>query len=295
MKLRIDPPLRAAALTLALLASLPAAVPAASLWLDDPPWRELESPSAVALAADVLDDPRTGWHVAAGTLTATLARREGRTLYARWSHLSFSQPGGRLAARWPELLSDELDADEAESWPGEARLSGWGRPEVGAVGALALPGLGPSAYAASVWLPMAEEALYPFAARALSLRLSLRRELSVAPGILLGLEAGRILTAGLSDGVLADAAFPGGGEAGADLGWRRGGVLLRAGYRTGRAGQTGWRAEASLPVGPGRVRADWELVDADPETRLYRTRLRLGWSLPLPPLEETEHDPEPER
>lgn len=294
MKLRIDVSPHAALLALTLLA-VPAVAGAASLWLDDPPWRELDAPSAVGLAADILDDPRSGWHVAAGTLTATVARREGRTVYARWSHLNFTHPAGGLRDRWPEVFSEELESTEPEVWDQETRLSGWGRPEFGVVGGVVLPGLGPSAYAASVWLPLAKEALYPFAARALSVRVSLRRELALAAGWTLGLEAGRIMTTGMSDDVFVDEAFPGGGEAAADMAWELGPAVLRCGYRTGRAGLTGWRAGASMAAGPGRVRLDWERIDADRDARLYRTRIRLGWSLPLPPLEESTDESDPER
>lgn len=294
MSLRADPWTRI--LAPALLAAA-FAVPASAfdLWTDDAPWTMIDAPAALGVDADVLDDPSSGWHVSAGTLTATLDRVPGRTAYLRWSHVSAFRPGGALAGRWPGLLAAEMDSAAAVVWPGEERVAGWGRPEVGVVGRLRLPLLGASAYAASVWLPLTDDALYPFAARALSLRLSLRRVAALGGGLALGATAGHTLSTGMADDVLVGDAFAGGNEAALDLSWRRGGARLAAGYRFGRTGQTGPRAELSLPAGPGRARLLLERNDAGADARLYRTRVRLGWSLPLPPAEESTDEPDLDR
>lgn len=289
MRLPIDPPTRFLALALAL-ASATLAVPAVAfdLWTDDAPWALIDAPAALGVDADVLDDPSSGWHVSAGTLSAVLSRAPDRTAYVRWTHVSAFRPGGALAGRWPGLLAAELDSAAAAVWPGEERVAGWGRPEVGIVGRVGLPLLGASAYAVSVWLPLTDDALYPFAARALSLRLSLRRVAALGGGLALSASAGHTLSTGMADDVLTGDAFAGGDEAALDLSWRLGGARLAAGYRFGRPGQTGPRAEVSLPAGTGRARLLLEHNDADADMRLYRTRVRLGWSLPLPAEESTD-------
>lgn len=295
MNRRTEPRIRTRLLPPLLLLAAAAAAPAADPWTDAPPWTMLERPVAYAVEADVLDDPASGWHVGAGTLTASLGGGEGRAAYLRWSHLSFARAGGALADRWPELLPADMDPAAAAAWPGEERLSGWGRPEVGVLGRLSLPLLGPSAYAASAWLPLTDDALYPFAARALSLRLSLRRDLALGAGTVLGLEAGHTLTAAMADDVLAPEAYAGSDEAALHLSLPLGRLRLEASYRTGRLGQSGAAASVSLPAGPGTARLGLELNDADPAERLYRTRVRLGWSVPVPPAKETPDEPDPYR
>jgi len=274
-------------LTIALLA-LAGSAPAQRLWTDDTPWDILETPRAFGFEAFGMDDNHSGWQVAGGAVLAGLPSGEGRAAYVRWPHLSVSQGGLRAADRWDGILSADLD--EPDLWPGEDRIDGWGRPEAGYLARAHWPVFGTVSYAAMVWLPLTSEALYPFAARALSLGLAVRRDFSIGRSAGLAFECRRITNTSMSDEVLTSAAMPTLLQGAVSLSFRAGDLTFESGLLLDDAEARRWRGQVRYPLGEGQLNLKIEHDFAATEARLFGYRVVVGWSIASLVTEEGSDD-----
>ncbi len=291
MNVRVDILLKSLVLVMALM-SIVGSATAQHLWVEDSPWHLLSSPVAFGFEALGMDDPDSGWQVAGGAIMIGLRTGENRAGYLRWPHLSFSQAGNRAADRWPGLLSP--DNDESETWPGEDRVDGWGRPEVGYLGTTQWPLLGAVSYGATAWLPFTSDALYPFSVRALSWGLALRRDHHFGRSSYLAAEVRSISHSLMSDKILSDIAAPTVRQGGLLLGSTALGWDLETGYHWDDVGTRRWQALLRRSVGEGHLALQFQHNLGEPDARLLSTRLSISWSLAMSPAEE-KNDETPRR
>ena len=291
MNVRVDNLTKPLVLVMVLV-SIVGSATAQHLWVEDSPWHLLSSPVAFGFEALGMDDPDSGWQVAGGSIMVGLRTGENRAGYLRWPHLSFSQAGSRAADRWPGLLSP--DNEEQETWPGEDRVDGWGRPEVGYLGLAQWPLLGAVSYGATLWLPFTSDALYPFSMRALSLGLALRRDYRFGPSSYLAAEARSVTHSPMSDQVFADVAAPTVRQGGLVLGTASLGWDLETGYHWDDVGTRRWKALMRRPVGEGNLALQIQHNLGESDNRLVSTRLSISWSLAMSPAEE-KSDEKPRR
>jgi len=268
-------------------------VRAAAPWDDDLPWSFLDDGRALRVAASRCDDPTSGWNLAVLEL-ATVLRRDGDGVaFLRWPHLDFTSGRSTVLERWPEAAGEDAPA----GWPGETQVAGWGRPAVGYLGHAGAPLLGRLRCGAELALPFAANALYPFAARSLALRLQARRAWPLGGGFELEAGGGRTLNLGASGDVLAPAAFPGRGELTAGLAWRPGpatAIALSAVRGGGGRDSRRLRLSLELPLSAGiRLQTAWTRELADAGDRLYRDGLMLGLALPGQEAPDVNLDGEP--
>jgi len=268
------------ALTAALCTLLASAVPAAAPWDDDLPWPFLDDGRAFRVTASRYDDPSSGWNL--GVLeVATVLRRDGRGVaYLRWPHLDFASGDLPVLERWPDATGEGATA----GWPGETQVSGWGRPAAGWLGRMRAPLLGPLVCGAELAMPFASNALYPFAARSIALRLQARREWRFSERVTLEAGGGRTLNLGAAGDVFSASAFPGRSELSAGLAWRPApatAVGLAAVRGVGGRDSRRLRLALELPLrGELRLQAGWTREFADAPDRLFRYGFCLGLALP---------------
>ena len=287
-------------LALALACTLLAASPAAarSVIADPPPWRILDDEPTFSILFDASDDGESGWSSRRTGLMVRLRTAGETRAYARWSHVNYDDAGLDATARWPDITPPDADAaalEQLADWNGLDRHNGWDRPEFGLLGRTNWPLVGPVSYAVSAWLPFASNELYPYAARSISARLAVRREVAVGGPLTLAL-----------DGVLARDMAPGGDLLAEDAmtGWSGGGVmarlrpgaswLLEGGLSIAGSGEASLRMltlEAERALGSeSRLRLRIEHLPGDEEDRPFATRVIAVWSLALPGGEETGDD-----
>lgn len=270
------------------------------------PWHLLDDESSLAVTIGLSDDERTGWSSNHAGLMFRLPTGERTRAYARWFHVVYDDAGVNASDRWPEIgvmepvevaIPDgELrQSDEVLLWNVLDRHVGWSRPEFGILGSMQWPLLGGLNYAASAWLPFASNELYPYAARSISGRIALRKELDLGPAFTLAF-----------DGFLTRDMAPGGDLLTEDamVGWSGGGAVLRVnpggtwrlegGLSAASSNQTVLellRIEAGRSLGEGlRCRLCLEHHLGDDQDRPFATRVLAVWSLALPGGEESGDD-----
>lgn len=266
----------AAVLCLALAAGARGAAP----WTPEIPWSRLDAGPAVEIGAARLDDPATGWSASLVDVLSASAYGERGVWYLRWQHVDLATAGLGVRDRWPETVSPDSDP----TWPGESQIVGWSRPLVGLLGLQRLPLLGETGYAVEGAMPFAPDALYPFGARSVSLKLQLRRAWAFGGGLRAEALGGKTWNLGGGGDVLGDGAFGDETTAGLGVAWRgscdwslacRG--LRVAGGRESRL----LRADLAFPATAGvRVAVSWSRDLADAGDRIYRDGFYVTLTLP---------------
>ena len=237
------------------------------------PWHLLDDESSLAVTIGLSDDERTGWSSNHAGLMFRLPTGERTRAYARWFHVVYDDAGVNASDRWPEIgvmepvevaIPDgELrQSDEVLLWNVLDRHVGWSRPEFGILGSMQWPLLGGLNYAASAWLPFASNELYPYAARSISGRIALRKELDLGPAFTLAFDG--FLTRDMAPGgdLLTEDAmvgWSGGGGSPRESGWNleaRGWTVRRFEQSdgAGAAPDRSWaepRRRATVPLVPG--------------------------------------------
>jgi hypothetical protein len=285
----------ALALTWTLLAAAPAA--ARSVVVDPPPWRILDDEPTLSVLLDMSDDGDSGWSSSRTGVMFRL-RTSGETrAYARWAHVRYDDAGLDASARWPGIVPPEEDSDaaalaEQADWNVLDRHVGWDRPEFGLLGRTRWPLVGPVSYAVSAWLPFASNELYPYAARSISARFAVRREIAFGEPLALVLDA--FLSRDMAPGgdLLSEDAMSGWTGGGALVRLRPGGSwLLETGVSTAGSGEASLKVltlEAGRSLGEdARLRLRIEHLPGDEGDRPFATRVIAVWSLALPGGEET--------
>jgi hypothetical protein len=169
----------------------------------------------LVVSYDRFDDEISHWAADRVGLTGILATGRRSCLFVRAHYLAFDSGELSTLQRWPQL------ADEAPSdWPGEHRMVGWTRPEVGVLAQLALPGLGETECVLAAALPVGRDELYPLSAASLPLRLLLGKSLVTAASWQAHLAAGQIIHLDSSRQWLQPEAFPSGTVLAVRCQWR---------------------------------------------------------------------------
>lgn len=242
---------------------------APGLLIETLPWDALDGPSAFEAGFARYEDGRSGWRVDDLGLQHVGTRGEDGRWFLGWHHLSFSSAELPVLERWP----GPAGPDAVEGWPGESRVAGWGRPEIGLLDRVDLPLIGRSAIGLGAALPFASNTLYPFAARSTSLRLHLRRSIALGDAWRLHLDAGRVLSIGAAGEELHEDAFSPQTRLGGALEWRRDGRSVHLGW-TGQGddsrrieGRLGWPLDDRVTLAFTAVHEE-----ADAADRLFGTR-----------------------
>ena len=188
-----------------------------------------DSTSRLALNIDLdrFTDGKFGWSLNRVYLTAVLPAGDDATFFLRLPHLTFDSGDVGLASRWPWVLG----AGAVDGWPGEKRISSFGKIEIGVTGPLVLPLLRGIDYGLSLGLPTGTDRLYPFSSQSLPFRVDVRKPIVLAPGLQAGLLLGTLTHMDSGKDYLDPIAFPGG--------YRLGATLARYGGR-GSSWQLSW-------------------------------------------------------
>lgn len=216
------PRLAATVLVLGMILGL-AALPARAQvhHLDPFPWSALAdstSRSGVVLSWDLGLGGDTGWRGQRLGMALRVAVGQSGMVFLRGHYTRLESEGGGALVRWPDLRAEEVTAEDAAVWPGEALQEDFGQPEVGLLMPLGLPLFGAGAGAFAVRLPFGKEELYPLESRAMALRVSWRRQgLDLGPWQLSG-RIGWEVSLDASGEVFASEAFPDGFRYGLEVG-----------------------------------------------------------------------------
>jgi len=277
---------------------LPWSLPAARAqipYLDPLPWSAAADTSgrrSLEVSWDRFDDQEFHWSADRVGLTGLLASGEHTRLFLRMHYLSLDTDGHPALGRWPSLRGEDADP----GWPDEAQIVGFGRPEIGLLGRLRLPLLGPGRYGLALGLPIGRDQLYPLSDASMPLRLAWRRELGGGSPWRLSLTVQGLQHMDSAHDFLEPAAFPSGVIYSGAVGWRRGphrGLELSwreshlEGRRSALLGLQGW-----LPWGDRNalgIAVRRELAGS--AERPFGTQVTLAWRLVSAPAPEqgTEH------
>ena len=201
-------------------------------YLDRIPWPDLmasfptDSTTASGAAAPIntvmigLDrfwDTDTRWSTNRLALTGLVAAGKSGQFILRTSYVSFDTAELKMLDRWPDLRGEDAEA----GWPGESRVVGLGRPELGAVGRFRLPALGHWWYGLLVGLPIGRDQLYPMSAASIPIQVDLRKPFQLGAYFNLALTAGPIWHLDSSREFLDPAAFLDGGHFSIAFQWRQ--------------------------------------------------------------------------
>jgi hypothetical protein len=268
---RVVPAVPVCAALLVLTSS--AAYAATSPWTEPLPWTALDAEPAFVAGLTRLEDDVSGWRIDAAEIMHIGVRGEKSRWFLRWTHLAFSTSGNTALVRWPELAGGDAGPD----WPGESRIAGWGRPEIGLLDRAHLPGLGEAELGFAASLPFAANALYPFAASCTTLRAHLRRGFALGGGLRVVGEVGRVIHTGAAGDELHDDAFGSRTLLGGGLEWR--GATAACSLGMSRLGDDAERLAGGLDLSLGdgvglRIEAARDLAAAD--DRQYRTRIGVS-------------------
>lgn len=201
---------------IAVVVSLAGPARAQLLHLDPLPFfTPADSTSRLALVVDVqrFDDSKFDWRTNRLLLTAILPAGDDATFFLRLSHLNFDTGAVPLRSRWPWTLGGDTPVD----WPGEKRLSGFGKLEIGVTGPVVLPGLGGSDYGLALGLPTSDDRLYPLSSRSIPFRVQVRKPVVLSHGLQAGFLVGYLLHIDSGGQELDPFSFPSGFQLGASL------------------------------------------------------------------------------
>lgn len=173
-----------------------------------PSWSPADTTARLDMhvALDRFGDGRSGWTADRLLVDARLPFGRRGCLFLRLPCLRFDAASQPAAMRWPGILGPAAGA----GWPGESVVTGVGQLEIGAVGPLALPGLGSCQLAVACGVPLGHGRFYPFSTSGLPLRLGLTRWLPLAGPWSCGVGGVLVLHGGQGDDVLDASAFPDG-------------------------------------------------------------------------------------
>lgn len=215
-------PLAAALAVLILTAAVPLLPAHAQLtYFDDIPWfAPADSTSRLAFVGEVnrFEDTKYDWSVNRLHVCAILPGGDRSVFFLRMSHVSFNTGGLLPVRRWPWIRGGE----EKFQWGTQDNITSFGQPEVGATGPVAIAGLEHWHYGVALGLPAGSDRLYPFASVSIPLRLALRRNLWLKPGLQLGLTGGYLMNSNSGKDLLDGGAFPNGWELGVAVNRYRG-------------------------------------------------------------------------
>ncbi len=207
-------------LTLLVAAGVPPAS-AAVPYLDPFPWEVAPDSAAVRtllVHGDRFDDETTCWTANRVGVTGALPVGTRSLFFFRAYFMAFHTSNLPALERWPSLAGEDVP----DGWPHERRINSFVRPELGLLGEIGLPGLGRTRFGLACGLPVGRDDLYPFTAASIPCRLELRKDISLATGWRLALEAGRLFHLDSAHEYLTPEAFPGGVRLGAGAAWRSG-------------------------------------------------------------------------
>ena len=244
-----------------LLLALLWAAPARSqiMHLDPMPFfTPADSTSRLALVVDFEHalDTKWDWAVNRILLTAVLPAGDDATFFLRLPHVTFDTGETPVGVRWPWVLGP----DGQDGWPGEKRLSGLGKIELGVTGPLVAPLLRGVDYGLSVGLPSGSDRLYPVSAQSIPFRIELRKPVVLGGGLQAGLQAGYLMHMDSGRDYLDSLAFPSGYRFGASLAgyggpgarweltWDYRNESSRESQLVGVQGWLPWTADGSLGV-----------------------------------------------
>ncbi len=210
-------------LVLLLLFTLlaPAAVHAQLMHLDPMPHSApADSTSRLALAVDLdrFSDRKFDWTASRILLTAVLPAGDAATFFLRLPHQTFGSGETPLASRWPWVLGPDGQA----GWPGESRVSGFGKLEIGVTGPLVLPLVRGVDFGLALGLPSGSDRVYPFSSQSIPFRLQMRKPVVLRGDLQAGLQAGYLVHMDSGRDFLDSLAFPSGYQLGASLAQYRG-------------------------------------------------------------------------
>jgi hypothetical protein len=252
-------------------------------FLDPLPWSaaaDTLGQRALEVSWDRFDDERVHWSADRVGLTGLLAMGERAHLFLRMHFLTLDTADRPALVRWPALRGEQADP----GWPHEAQVDGFGRPEIGVIGLLRLPLLGPGRYALALGLPSGRDQLYPLSAASMPLRLAWRRDLGGGSPWQLSLAVEVLQHLDSAHEFLEPAAFPSGVIYSAALGWGHGSHRrLELGWRESRLegrrsallGLQGW-----LPWGERNacgIAVQRELAGS--ANRPFGTQFSIAWRL----------------
>ena len=210
---------------------LPRAADAQIPYLDRIPWPDLMASfpadatapggsaapiDAVMIGLDRFWDSDTRWSNSRLGLTGLVAAGKSGQFILRVSYVAFDTGELKMLDRWPDLRGEDAEP----GWPGESRVTGLGRPELGAVGRFRLPALGHWWYGLLVGLPIGRDQLYPMSAASIPIQVDLRKPFQFGAHFNLALTAGPIWHLDSSREFLDPAAFLDGGHVSVVFQWR---------------------------------------------------------------------------
>lgn len=184
--------------------------------LDELPWfAPADSTSRLALIIDLdrTADSKFGWYSNRLQLTCVLPAGRQGAFFVRMPYVVFDTGQIPVVGRWPWIRGEKAVGD----WPHEQRISSFGRPELGVIGPLDLPGFGRIRYGVGLGLPAGSDELYPISSKSFPLRFEGRKYIVDSPGVRVGATAGYVLDMASGGKKLTDAAFPSGYHLGLNL------------------------------------------------------------------------------
>jgi hypothetical protein len=182
------------------------------LHLDPLPWTappDSLSRQALEVQIDRFQDDKFGWSGNRLLLTVVLPGGDSGTYFVRMPHVNFDYGEVSLFNRWSWIRGEETDP----SWPGESRTASFGQLEVGSVGNVTLPYIGPSQYGLALGLPTGSDRIFPLSSTSLPFRVELRKRMALGTMNDIGFTAGYLMHMGSGKGILDDSAFPSGSHA----------------------------------------------------------------------------------
>jgi hypothetical protein len=174
-----------------------------------------DSTSRLALVVDLdrTNDDKFGWTMNRIMLTAFLPAGDDAAFFLRLPHQTFDSGEVPVRSRWPWLMGP----DGQDGWPGESRISSFGKLEIGVTGPIVLPLLRGMDYGLALGLPSGTDRVYPFSSQSIPLRLQLRKPVVLSHGLQAGLLAGYLVHMDSGKDFLDSSAFPSGYQLGASL------------------------------------------------------------------------------
>jgi hypothetical protein len=240
---------------------------------------DTSSGRALIFQYDRFDDEATGWSADRFGLTGLVAAGLRSRFFVRAHYLSFDTGQLDLLERWPQLAGEV-----PEGWPGEHRLVGWTRPDVGLLGDLRASAVGEIEYGLAVGLPIGRDELYPLTAASMPVRLFLGKWVTLSGPWRTRLGLGRIWHLDSGRDLLQPGAFPSGAILDGALSWqpatRRSATLFwheefLDGHRSTRAGCQIWWPYA----GEHALGLCWQRELAGRVDRPFASLLTLSWYL----------------
>jgi len=238
------------------------------------------------MSIDSSDDTLSGWQTVRFGLKGLRKISETSRLFFGLHHISFSDGGNSVLARWPDLVGDDAN------FPGESRTTGWSRPYFGLISDNNLPLLGKSKICVKMSTPFSSARLYPFSSRSISTGFYLYKGWSVIPAMEAVAAAGHEMVFDAVGDELFEDAYPSTNSAslnvilpglGVGIGWR--GVFADGAQSS--IAQLGY----NMSIGEtGSVSLSVERELSDESARLFGTRIKLALTLFAPEQKDQEEE-----